>query len=42
MLEIKKLNLKNVDKNKWKKRKDEYLELKTDIIHAIEYNKSKI
>ena len=42
MLEIKKLNLKNVDKNKWIKRKNEYLELKTDIINAIEYNNSKI
>lgn len=42
LLEIEKKNLKNIDENKWKKRKDEYLELKTDIINAIEYNNSKI
>ena len=41
MLEIKKMDLKNVDKNKWKKRKIEYSELKTDILNAIEYNNSK-
>ena len=42
MLEIKKIDLKKVDKNKWAKRKNEYLQLKTDIINAIEYNNSKI
>ena len=42
MLEIKKIDLRNVDKNKWKKRKNEYLELKTDIMNDIDSNSPKI
>ena len=42
LLEIKNKNLDNVDENKWKKRKEEYSELRTDIINVIEFNNSKI
>ena len=42
MLEIKNINLENIDKNKWKKIQEEYLELRADIIKVIEYNNSKI
>ena len=38
MLEIQKKDIKNIDENKWKKRKEEYLELKADIMNAIENN----
>lgn len=42
MLAIKNINLENIDENKWKKRKEEYSDLRTDIINVIEYNNSKI
>ena len=42
MLEIQNKELKNIDEDKWKKMKNEYLEIKTDIINAIDNNNSKI